>query len=224
MTDVFVSYSSKDRDRVAEIVAGLVNEGFDVFWDQEIPAGHDWDTWIAKHLEAARVVVVLWSQESINSRNVRHEAKVALDCNKVIPVLLQEGLRLPLGFYEVQSIDFSDERLDPANTMTLATAVRGHLSLDVGERASREHLEKRVAELESILGNYVPGGRQAERSVLVRLMADKLPVTIFLVNGVKVMGKINAIDPFTLYLTREGQSQTVYLHTISTIMPGGPLD
>ena len=47
----------------------------------------------------------------------------------------------------------------------------------------------------------------------------KLPVTIFLVKGVKLQGVITWFDSFSLLLRREGTSQLVYKHAISTIMP-----
>jgi host factor-I protein len=47
----------------------------------------------------------------------------------------------------------------------------------------------------------------------------KLPVTIFLVKGVKLQGVITWFDAFSLLLRREGASQLVYKHAISTIMP-----
>jgi host factor-I protein len=50
----------------------------------------------------------------------------------------------------------------------------------------------------------------------------KLPVTIFLVKGVKLQGVITWFDAFSLLLRREGTSQLVYKHSISTIMPGEP--
>jgi len=48
----------------------------------------------------------------------------------------------------------------------------------------------------------------------------KSPVTIFLVKGVKLQGVITWFDSFSLLLRREGGSQLVYKHSISTIMPG----
>src|SRR5438045_9776892 len=47
----------------------------------------------------------------------------------------------------------------------------------------------------------------------------KQPVTIFLVKGVKLQGVITWFDAFSLLLRREGASQLVYKHSISTIMP-----
>ncbi len=52
---------------------------------------------------------------------------------------------------------------------------------------------------------------------------SKTPVTVFLVNGVKLQGIITWFDNFCLLLRRDGVSQLVYKHAISTIMPGGPL-
>ena len=51
------------------------------------------------------------------------------------------------------------------------------------------------------------------------LRRARLPVTIFLVKGVKLQGVITWFDAFSLLLRREGTSQLVYKHSISTIMP-----
>src|SRR5437763_15127954 len=50
----------------------------------------------------------------------------------------------------------------------------------------------------------------------------KLPVTIFLVKGVKLQGVVTWFDAFSLLLRREGASQLVYKHSVSTIMPAEP--
>ncbi len=52
---------------------------------------------------------------------------------------------------------------------------------------------------------------------------QKVPVTVFLCNGVKLQGSITWFDNFSVLLRREGQVQLVYKHAISTIMPTGPL-
>ncbi|MFN4087425.1 MAG: RNA chaperone Hfq [Alphaproteobacteria bacterium] len=51
----------------------------------------------------------------------------------------------------------------------------------------------------------------------------KTPVTIFLINGVKLQGMITWFDNFSVLLRRDGHSQLVYKHAISTVMPGGPI-
>jgi host factor-I protein len=56
------------------------------------------------------------------------------------------------------------------------------------------------------------------------LRKNKVPVTMFLVKGVKLQGIVTWFDNFSILLRRDGQSQLVYKHAISTIMPGQPID
>ena len=51
------------------------------------------------------------------------------------------------------------------------------------------------------------------------LRKSKISVTIFLINGVKLQGMITWFDNFCVLLRRDGQSQLVYKHAVSTIMP-----
>jgi host factor-I protein len=55
------------------------------------------------------------------------------------------------------------------------------------------------------------------------LRKTKNPVTVFLVNGVKLQGIITWFDNFSILLRRDHLSQLVYKHAISTIMPTNPL-
>ena len=50
----------------------------------------------------------------------------------------------------------------------------------------------------------------------------KTPLTVFLVNGVKLQGVVTWFDNFCVLLRRDGQVQLVYKHAISTIMPSNP--
>lgn len=52
---------------------------------------------------------------------------------------------------------------------------------------------------------------------------SRTPLTIFLVNGVKLQGVVTWFDNFCVLLRRDGQSQLVYKHAISTIMPSQPV-
>jgi host factor-I protein len=52
---------------------------------------------------------------------------------------------------------------------------------------------------------------------------NRTPLTIFLVNGVKLQGVVSWFDSFCVLLRRDGQAQLVYKHAISTIMPAGPV-
>lgn len=72
-------------------------------------------------------------------------------------------------------------------------------------------------------GNAAKGG-SLQDLILNHLRREKTPVTMFLVKGVKLQGIVTWFDNFSILLRRDGQSQLVYKHAISTIMPGQPLD
>ena len=70
------------------------------------------------------------------------------------------------------------------------------------------------------------GGRPVnlQDAFLNLLRKNKSPVTMFLVKGVKLQGIVTWFDNFAILLRRDGQSQLVYKHAISTIMPAQPVD
>lgn len=67
-------------------------------------------------------------------------------------------------------------------------------------------------------------GQSLQDAFLNLLRKEKAPVTMFLVKGVKLQGIVTWFDNFSILLRRDGQSQLVYKHAISTIMPGAPMD
>ncbi len=67
-------------------------------------------------------------------------------------------------------------------------------------------------------------GQNLQDQFLNLLRKGKVPVTMFLVKGVKLQGIVTWFDNFSILLRRDGQSQLVYKHAISTIMPSQPID
>ncbi len=66
-------------------------------------------------------------------------------------------------------------------------------------------------------------GETVQELFLQHLQQHGLPVTVFLVNGVKLQGVIPRFDQETIILRRDGHTQLVYKHAVSTIMPVAPL-
>jgi host factor-I protein len=58
---------------------------------------------------------------------------------------------------------------------------------------------------------------------LNKIRKEKMSVTVFLVNGVKLQGMITWFDNFSMLLRRDSHSQLIYKHAISTIMPASPV-
>jgi hypothetical protein len=74
MSDIFLSYASEDLARIRPLVQFLMQQGWSVWWDRTIPLGKTYDQVIEEALDAARCVVVVWSQGSVASHWVRTEA------------------------------------------------------------------------------------------------------------------------------------------------------
>lgn len=58
---------------------------------------------------------------------------------------------------------------------------------------------------------------------LNHIRKNKTSVTVFLVNGVKLQGIVTWFDNFSMLLRRDGHTQLVYKHAISTVMPSDPV-
>ena len=58
---------------------------------------------------------------------------------------------------------------------------------------------------------------------LLRIRQDRLPVTLFLMNGFQMRGIITGFDPFVVVLDSDGKQQIIYKHAISTIVPIHPV-
>ena len=65
----------------------------------------------------------------------------------------------------------------------------------------------------------MPKGQSLQDPFLNMLRREKVPVSIYLVNGIKLQGQIESFDQFVVLL-RNSVSQMVYKHAISTVVPG----
>jgi hypothetical protein len=97
MSDIFISYSSKDRPWVETFAKVLESHGWSVWWDRNIPTGGSFNAVIRQELGAARCAVVVWSEQSVNSEWVQAEADEAKKQDKYLPVKIDES-DIPLGF------------------------------------------------------------------------------------------------------------------------------
>ena len=88
MADIFLSYAREDREKAAALVHALKTQGWSVWWDMDIPAGMRWGEVIDTELARARCVIVLWSEQSIQSNWIHEEAYVALERGILLPVLV----------------------------------------------------------------------------------------------------------------------------------------
>lgn len=101
--DIFLSYAREDKERVRPIVEAIEKEGFTVWWDENIPPGTSWRSFLQQSLDASRIVVVIWSKYSIKSAFVADEADEGQRRNALFPIFIDE-VKAPLGLRRQQNI------------------------------------------------------------------------------------------------------------------------
>ncbi|WP_427963625.1 TIR domain-containing protein [Altererythrobacter sp.] len=100
MTDVFVSYARADYGQARRIADSLASAGFSVWIDDDLPAHRAFSTVIEERLNAAKAVLVLWSEDARASRWVPAEADLAFTADKLVQLSL-DGVLPPLPFNRV---------------------------------------------------------------------------------------------------------------------------
>jgi len=112
MRNVFISYKREDEARVGRLVQALEKAGLKVWWDRGLPGGESWRGNIQGALDGAKCVIVAWTHESVGPAGdfVRDEAGQAKARGTLVPIILDRGVRPPLGFGELQAIDLSHWR------------------------------------------------------------------------------------------------------------------
>lgn len=107
MSDIFISYAAEDRELARSLAGALSAQGWQVWWDREIPFGRSFDEVIETAVADARSMIVLWSRHSVESDWVRSEAREGRARRILLPVLI-EPVRIPLEFRHLQTADLTD--------------------------------------------------------------------------------------------------------------------
>lgn len=112
MADVFLSYSSVDRDLTRAIEAELVAKGFTVYWDEQLRAGEKFNDALVEQINDAVAVVVLWTPTSVGSDWVYSEARRSTDLKKLVQARSRElginDLPAPFDAFHCPFIDDVD--------------------------------------------------------------------------------------------------------------------
>ena len=109
MADVFISYKKSDADRVRPLVEHLRASGLDVWWDEGIQPSTSWRAEIAKQLNAAKCVVAVWTEASVDHEQgswVMEEATHG-QARKILAPVRLDLVAPPLGFGETQYADLA---------------------------------------------------------------------------------------------------------------------
>jgi peptidyl-prolyl cis-trans isomerase C len=106
MHDIFLSYSTQDRERLTPLFYALEQQGWSVFWDhQSIHIGEHWHRKIDEAIRTSRCVVVVWSKHSLESEWVLEEASAGKSRDVLLPVKIDD-VSPPFGFAMRQAGNF----------------------------------------------------------------------------------------------------------------------
>lgn len=146
MRDIFISYAREDKERAAILAEALKKNGWSVWWDRKIPPGKTFASVIEAEIEAAKCVIVLWSEDSIASDWVQNEASEGARKKILVPALIDD-VKIPFEFRRIQAADLTDWQAQPDHPgfATLISAI----AQTVGAPEAREQKEKPVRQSEA---------------------------------------------------------------------------
>jgi hypothetical protein len=104
MSDIFISYNNKDKDKAKLFATLLTQQGWSVFWDKNIPPGKTFDDYIGEQLDAAKCIIVLWSKNSVSSDWVKEEAQRGAARKVLVPIFIEQ-VSPPLGFGRIEAAE-----------------------------------------------------------------------------------------------------------------------
>ena len=138
MADVFLSYARSSAEAATRIAAALREQGHSVWFDEELPAHQAYADIIASQLDAARAVLVLWSEEATHSQWVRSEANRAREKGNLVQARLDDS-RLPMPFDQIQCAQIPNAELNGSGWRSVTTAIDALLHGEVASAPVTPH-------------------------------------------------------------------------------------
>lgn len=122
MADIFLSYARESAETATRIAAALRGQGYSVWFDEELPAHRAYADVIASELDAARAVLVLWSEAAARSQWVRSEANRAREKGNLVQLRV-DGVRLPMPFDQIQCAQIAHAELSGTGWRSVIRAI-----------------------------------------------------------------------------------------------------
>jgi len=160
MTDVFISYASEDKERVAPLVKALESHGLNVWWDRNIQPGQSFSDVIEEALNQCRCVIVVWTPNAVQSRWVNAEAAEGANQGILIPILLEET-KIPLEFRRIHTAQLIDWKGDTKNeeVSRIVAAIRNVIGALDTSTTTLNKSEQEAVENQSITSPEVVYGK-----------------------------------------------------------------
>lgn len=138
MSNIFISYSKKDTELANSIRLNLKSEGYDVWWDNNLIAGNPWEEEIHNALKKSEIILILWTNNSIKSDWVKHEASIAKLKGNLIQVFIDDISFIPSIFQTIQSSNLTDWNMRENDTSFVA--LLESIKLKIKKRKKKKYL------------------------------------------------------------------------------------
>jgi adenylate cyclase len=150
MARIFLSYAREDVDSAKRLAEAVGEAGHDVWWDRHIHGGSRFTTEIDRALKDAEVVLVLWTDTSVESAWVQDEAAEGRDTGRLVPVSLN-GCRPPLGFrqFHTVALEWNGQRV-PKQMGELLDAIGNTVGNATAAKSSAKPAEQQASQAISI--------------------------------------------------------------------------
>lgn len=126
MSDIFISYAREDLPKAHLLAEAMIADGLSVWWDHDLLGGDQFRKEISETIAAAKIVIVIWSENSVRSPFVKDEASRANERGVLLPVAIGD-VEPPVGFGELQTIRFKRWAETTAEWETLVRTVQARL-------------------------------------------------------------------------------------------------
>lgn len=190
---LFVSYAHKDSDRVHEIINIMSDEGYNVWYDEGIDPGTEWDQNIADHIKGCSSFVAFVSVNYLASENCKDELNYARDLDKERFIVYLEEVNLPDGMAmrmnRIQAIwwnKYEGVNIQEAYAKLFSTPCISKTKIRQGKGRYVTPVINR-ATVAPMLGSFVPDEQLYE---IQNENNNKLPMTVWISLGVIVFALI----------------------------------
>ena len=150
MARIFLSYAREDVDSAKQLAEAVGRAGHEVWWDRHIQGGSRFTTEIDRALKDAEVVIVLWTDASVESAWVQDEAAEGRDTGRLVPVSFN-GCRPPLGFRQFHTVALDwDDKGEPKQMEELLQALGKTAGTASAASAASKKAEQQAPAITSI--------------------------------------------------------------------------
>jgi hypothetical protein len=179
MADIFISYAKEDRLRVEPLARALEAKSWSVWWDQNIPPGRSFSQVIEEALNAAKCIIVIWSNKSIDSDWVHNEAAEGARRKILVPVVI-EKVQIPFEFRRIQAANLIDWNAESTHTgfNILIDAIAQLVEPQTKKEINKQIVEISDSNTEQLL-NHQPGETES-----VKL---KVPLIVYTIIAIAVI-------------------------------------